>query len=81
MISAGKTLGEAENAARIASRDYPGCYVTIYAAFGLFLNIEKRLGRFAPSDSCTDGYWLNGKRRTFSNAQKVRNENETPTLS
>ena len=61
------------------SLDNPGKYITLYAQFGLFAQIDTRLHVFAPTDSCRDWYALNGKVKPFSKAQKLTDELMTPT--
>lgn len=81
MIPAGNTLDEARAFAARLSLERPGMYVTLYACFGIFAKAEKRLHTFAPSDSIGDSYWLNGKEKPFTSAQRIADQNATPTLS
>lgn len=81
MIFAGDTLEAAMTKAGQVSRDQPGKYVTLTACFGLFITISDRLHRFAPSDSVGGVYWVNGRKKEFTNAQIIRDQNETPTLA
>ena len=80
MIKAGKNKEEAMELAREASIENPNCYVTLYACFGIFANIHKRLNVFSPSDSLFGVYWLNGKEKPFTHHQKVAAEKATPSL-
>ena len=77
---AGATLREARLNASKLSQEKPGKYVTIFSAFGLFLDVSDRLHRFAPSDSVGGAYWLNGKEKQFTNAQVIRDQIETSNL-
>ena len=80
-LPAGTTLDEAREIAMQTSIEQPGIYVTLSAAFGIYLDTAKRLHVFAPSDSIAGGYWLNGKFKPFTNAQKSADERATPMLS
>ena len=80
LIAAGKTKDDAIEFAKKASIDNPGCYVTLYACFGIFVKIHKRLNVFAPSDSLFGIYWLNGKEKPFTAKQKIAAEKATPSL-
>ena len=80
MIKAGKTKEEAIEFAKQASIQNPGCYVTLYACFGIFANIHKSLNVFAPSDSLFGVYWLNGKEKPFTKKQRIADQQATPSL-
>lgn len=67
-----KDIDEAREAARVASLD--GSYVILFNCFGLEVVAKKRLDTQAPCDSFTKTYWLNGKEKSFTNAQKVAND-------
>lgn len=79
MLEAGKNLSEAKQFARHLSADNPGEYVLLIACFGLFATLHARLNVYAPSDSCIDTYWLNGKAHKFTDRQKIADQNATPT--
>jgi len=81
MINAGQTLDSAKQFARKYSEDNPGQYVTLFANFGIYISVSKRLGTFAPSDSIGGVYWFNGREKPFTSAQQVADQNATPTLS
>ena len=81
MKSAGKNEAEAKATALAASINNKGCYVTVYACFGLFMKVSKRLNTFDPSDSLFGVYWLNGKEKEFTTAQKTKDEQSTPCMS
>ena len=57
-----------------------GMYVEVFACFGLFAALHKRLNVFAPSDSIFGWYALNGKVKAFTNAQKIADQNATPMM-
>jgi|TARA_R110000744_G_scaffold7113_3_gene24387 hypothetical protein len=59
----------------------PGLYVKISACFGLFADLHKRLNVFAPTDTPFNWYVLNGKIKTFTNAQVVADQIATPMMS
>ena len=81
MISTGNSEAEAKQFAKEYSLKNPGVYVTLFAAFGIFLNASKRLNVFAPSDSLFDVYWINGIEKSFTTKQKITDERATPTLN
>ena len=81
MIFAGNTLKEGKAKAKQVSVEQAGKYVTLTACFGLFVTVSDRLHRFAPSDSVGGVYWLNGSEKGFTDAQIIRDQNETPTLA
>mgnify|MGYP003132413204 FL=1 len=62
------------------SKKHKDKYITLYACFGIFANISKRLHIFAPSDSLFNSYFLNGKQKYFTTAQKISDEKATPAL-
>ena len=80
MREAGKTLVEARAFAVKLSRSNPGQYVTLYACFGIFARMAKRLHVCTPSDSILGVYWLNGKERPFTSAQHGADQRATPAL-
>lgn len=63
------------------SIQHPDKYVTVVNDFGACYFITDRLATQAPSDSPSPVYWLNGKARPFTNAQKIADQNATPALS
>ena len=76
MIFAGKNEIEAKQNARKASIDNKGKYITLYACFGIYMQISKRFNIHDPSDSLFNVYWLNA----FTDAQIIRDEQATPSL-
>ena len=58
-----------------------GMYVEVFACFGLFAALHKRLNVFAPSDSIFGWYALNGQVKAFTNAQQIAMQNATPSMS
>ena len=63
-------------AALKASRENPGCYVTVERhGFGVKVHVANRLDREAPSHSLLPFYVLNGTRRPFTEAQRVADQN------
>lgn len=71
---------ECATAAHQASLDHAGRYITVSVTFSdAYLLIAKRLDPQAPSDlgmnppSC-QGYWLNGKFKTFTDAQRIADQ-------
>jgi len=80
MIFAGKNEIEAKEKARKASIDNKGKYITLYACFGIYMQISKRFNIHDPSDSLFGAYWLNGKEKAFTDAQIIRDEQATPSL-
>jgi len=75
------TLDEARRYALNFSRKNTTLYVTLHACFGLMVSTSKTLNVFAPSDSYTKTYWLNGKEKSFTNAQVSANDLATPCMS
>tara|TARA_R100000664_G_C2685090_1_gene91472 strand:+ start:262 stop:507 length:246 start_codon:yes stop_codon:yes gene_type:complete len=80
MIKAGSNEQEAKQFALQQSLNNPDMYVTLFACFGIFCDIKKRLNVFAPSDSLFGVYWLNGREKPFSTKQRIADEKATPTL-
>lgn len=79
MIAVPATTGdEARAYARHLSTENPGKYVTLFTCFGIFATVADRLHVFAPTDSWGGSYWLNGKEKPFSAAQKLADELATP---
>ena len=79
-------LDDARIAALDYSRRHPRAYVTIGSCFGWIVESHKRLNVHAPSDAKhwsgqTGTYWLNGKEKPFTTAQRVADQNATPTMS
>jgi len=81
MLLAGSNEREAKRFARARSKENPGSYVTLYASFGIFCSIKKRMNVYEPSDSLFGVYWLNGKEKSFTKKQRIADQNATPTLS
>tara|TARA_R110002110_G_scaffold166022_4_gene366499 strand:+ start:88 stop:336 length:249 start_codon:yes stop_codon:yes gene_type:complete len=75
------TLAAARRYAQTFSRENRGVYVTLQACFGLMVTTSPRLHVFAPSDSYTNSYWLNGTEKPFTNAQRVADQHATPLMS
>jgi hypothetical protein len=63
------------------SKAHPGKYLLVVNTFGLFCTLHDRLPPQAPSDTPFSWYVLNGKVRTFTEAQHVANQKATPALS
>ena len=80
MIFAGKNKVDAKENARKASIENKGKYITLYACFGIYMQISKRVNVFDPSDSLFGVYWLNGKEKKFTDAQVIRDQQSTPSL-
>tara|TARA_A100001035_G_C27736162_1_gene479199 strand:+ start:176 stop:439 length:264 start_codon:yes stop_codon:yes gene_type:complete len=80
MIEAGSNEQEAKQFALQQSLNNPDMYVTLFACFGIFCDMQKRLNVFAPSDSLFGVYWLNGKEKAFTTKQRIADEKATPTL-
>lgn len=72
---------EARTEAIEISNSNRGMYVTVSACFGLFASLSTRLNTFAPSDSCFAWYVRNGKVKTFTEDQRIADQNATPRLS
>tara|TARA_B110000459_G_scaffold202895_1_gene257301 strand:- start:2554 stop:2799 length:246 start_codon:yes stop_codon:yes gene_type:complete len=81
MIKAGSNEIEARANALQASIDNPSQYVTLYACFGVFMKMSKSLHVFDPSDSLFGVYWLNGKEKSFTTSQKIKDEQSTPSMT
>ena len=62
------------------SRQNPSRYIVVFSCFGLFASIKERLHTFEPSGSAFDWYVLNGKIRTFTDRQRIADQNATPDL-
>ena len=72
-------IADAEKAALDASKD--GVYAFLVAGLGEgYVQTQKRLHTFAPSDAMTNDYWLNGKRKPITASQRIADQNATPTL-
>ena len=62
--------------AREASRANPGKYITVVRhGFGIKVHADARLDREAPSRRLLSFYVLNGKRRPFTDAQRIADQN------
>ena len=75
-----KNKNEATKFAIELSKKHKDKYITLYACFGIYANISKRLHIFAPSDSLFNSYFLNGKQKYFTTSQKITDETATPSL-
>ena len=80
MRAAADTLEDSKVMAERVSRQNPGKYITLYSCFGLFIEVASRLSVHAPSDSVGGCYWLNGKEKRFTEAQRIADQQATPTL-
>lgn len=76
-----ETLAEAKTAILKKSKAEPLRYFTLCACFGLCILRHKRLHVFAPSDSYGNTYWLNGREKPFTKAQRIAEQNATPLMS
>jgi len=80
-------LQEAKLVAETLSRENPGVYVMIDDCFGLHVRSSKRLNVFDPTsfpwwfDEADRGYWISGKFKHFTAAQKLADQNATPTMT
>tara|TARA_R100001594_G_scaffold131562_1_gene171283 strand:- start:422 stop:694 length:273 start_codon:yes stop_codon:yes gene_type:complete len=64
--------------AKQASIDYPNHYIYLLTCFGLMLSTPvKYLYVHAPSDAYKGIYWLNGKEKSFTKKQKIKDEKAT----
>ena len=72
---------QAKTEAVALSIAHKGMYVEVFACFGLFAALHKRLNVFAPSDSIFGWYALNGQVKAFTNAQQIAMQNATPSMS
>jgi hypothetical protein len=78
--SYGNNLEEAENKALELSAKNPAEYYIIVNCFGACIESHKHLGVFAPSDSISQFYFKNGKRKMFTQSQKIQDQIQTPTM-
>ena len=67
------------------SKKFPAEYVVISDCFGWMVTRIKRLGVFAPSDYSnwsgqTGTYWIGGKEKAFSAAQRMQDQIHTPEM-
>jgi len=75
------SVKEARAAALALSKRNPRLYYMLYSAFGLFVSAgSKRLHVFAPSSAWGGTYWIGGKEKRFTSAQKIEDQNRTPTM-
>ncbi len=81
LLEVDKTYKDACETAQKLSLEHAGKYVTLFTCFGIFAFISKSLDVQAPSDSLGGYYWLNGKRKPFTKAQKIADDLATPMLS
>ena len=72
------TIAEAEKCAVRESEG--GLYATLCACFGVFVTTSKTLHIHAPADACTPFYYHKGVRKPFTDAQKIADQNSTPTM-
>jgi len=63
------------------SKAEPSRYFSLRACFGLRIVRQKRLHVFTPSDSYGNTYWLNGREKPFTKAQRIADQNATPSMS
>ena len=63
------------------SKANPQNYYTFFACFGVFIDCQKRLHIFAPSDSCYPYYFKNGQEKPFTEAQRIADQNATPLMA
>ena len=63
------------------SKENPGKYVIVALAFGAFACLSDRLNVFAPTDTPFNWYVLNGRLKTFTQAQVIADQNATPMMS
>ena len=83
-----RTLERIERDAAAFSLKHPGMYVTLFQDFGpVRFWPHRRLNVHTPTDGpCwipndRRAYWKNGKKRLFTDRQKIADQNATPTLS
>ena len=76
-----KTEQQAKQEAKKQSQNNGGKYVTVFAAFGLFMSDHDHLNVQAPSDSIFGWYALNGKIKSFTNSQIIANQIATPAMA
>ena len=76
-----RNLTQGEPVAMELSLKHPGKYVTLVSCFGAFAQIDDRLHVNAPCDATGDYYWLNGKRKPFTEAMRIADQLATPTMS
>ena len=76
-----KNEAQAKEEAIALSIANKGMYVEVFACFGLFAGLLPRLSVYTPSGSIFGWYALNGKIKPFTNAQKIADQNATPTMS
>lgn len=66
-------------AAAACSLANPGRYVTVTVDFGdVRAQVTARLPVFAPTDSWGEHYWLNGKAKPFTRAQRAADWQASP---
>jgi hypothetical protein len=71
-----QTMADAEKAAMEVDD-----YAYIVNDFGGFILTFKRLPIYAPSDAYTPFYYHKGVKKPFTEAQKIADQNSTPTMS
>ena len=78
------TLAEARTAIRKLSNAHPKQYFIIVNEFGWLIDSKKRLHVFDPTSQglgASGTYWLNGKEKSFTTAQRIADQNATPLMS
>jgi hypothetical protein len=78
-------IDDARQAAIAASQEDASRYFWIEDCFGWCVCSASRLQIHTPSDATdftgnTGTYWRNGKERSFTDAQRIADQNATPTL-
>lgn len=78
-------IRDAREAALIASQADGSRYFWIGNCFGWFVESASRLPIHAPSDASdwsgqTGTYWKNGKERSFTEKQRIADQNATPIM-
>jgi hypothetical protein len=77
-----KSPAEVAPAAAACSLANPGKYVTVTVDFDYVLaRLAASLNVFAPTDSWGEHYWLNGKAKPFTDAQRAADWQASPTMS
>ena len=75
------TLKDAKQEALRLSKRNPKLYYILYSQWGIYISTgTKRLHVFATSDSYGNTYWHGGKEKHFTSAQKIEDQNRTPTM-
>ena len=73
------TPADVAPAAAAYSRANPGKYITVTVDFGDVRAVAAaRLGVYSPTDSWGEHYWLNGKAKPFTRAQRAADWQASP---